>query len=289
MFSQLAALSILLMTACASIPKNPGYRAVWYDDFNGIKGAMVDSSKWNQVTIKNAATLKQIQIYTDRASNAHLSGDGQLYIVPKKGGTSPRYWSSARLESDGSWACKAGEAMIFQSEIRVPDFTNALTKYNGLWPAFWTKGQSCRDGTAKGFKCGEWDIFEVTNNMGKINQGTLHFENLDGAHNGSLHGITQYAGGVYHTWAFKVDRRNSNWKKQSLTWYVDGKVFYHVTGATIGIFSEWKILAQSPFFIILNLAIGGEAGSYGGLATESTVDGFEASMRVKYVAVYKSN
>ena len=76
MFAQLTSICLLFTTACASILKLNGYRVVWSDDFNSLKGNLVDGSKWNQVTIPNAASLEQIQIYTDRASKAHLFGDG---------------------------------------------------------------------------------------------------------------------------------------------------------------------------------------------------------------------
>ncbi|KAH6869162.1 glycoside hydrolase family 16 protein [Thelonectria olida] len=288
MFARLASLCLLVPTALASIPGLSGYRTVFSDDFNGIKGGLADGSKWNQVTTPNAANLQQIQIYTDRASNAHLSGDGQLYIVPKKSGVTTKYWTSARLESVGSWKCPPGKAMLLQSELRIPDFTGSPSKYDGMWPAFWTKGQSCREGS-KWPACGEWDIFETTNKMSNRNQGTLHFQNPDGTHNGGFQGSINYKGGEYHTWAFKVDRRNSDWKKQSLTWYMDGTRFYSVTGAMVGAFDQWKVLAQSPYYVIFNLALGGKADSYGGLTTDNTVDGFEGSMRIKYVAVYESS
>jgi hypothetical protein len=50
--------------------------------------------------------------------------------------------------------------------------------------------------------------------------------------------------------------------------------------------SQWRELAQSPVYIILNVAVG---GTYPRDPTDATIDGFEASMRVKYVAVYQSN
>jgi hypothetical protein len=45
-------------------------------------------------------------------------------------------------------------------------------------------------------------------------------------------------------------------------------------------------LAYNPYYIILNMAIG---GGYPGNPTLSTVSGFAALMRVKYVAIYKAD
>lgn len=153
------------------------------------------------------------------------------------------------------------------------------------------KGQSQREGTPWPL-CGEWDIFEVTNKMSNRNQGTLHFSKEpgkcdsggacdDGSHSGSIN----YEGGKYHTWAFKVDLRPIDWIQQKLVWYLDGKEFLTVTGRDIGRLEQWKRLAHAPYFMLLNVAIG---GGYPGNPTSATVSGFDASMRVKYAAIYKS-
>jgi beta-glucanase (GH16 family) len=284
MVSQLVSLCLLLATARAAIPQLSGYRVVWSDDFNGGKGAAVDSSKWNQISnVKNSNNEQQI--YTEYASNAHLSGDGQLYIVPTKHSGATTYWTSARLESTGSWTPGAGKATLYQAEVRVPDFTGNPAKFAGLWPAFWTKGNSFRTSNVPWPTCGEWDILEVVSQMSNRNQATIHFTDATGHHNGAFNGQVTYQGGAYHTWAVKVDRRNSDWKQQTITVYLDGKAFYHFTGANIGTLAQWKTLAWSPYYFILNIAIG---GNYSGPTTASTVDGYEASMRVRYVATYES-
>lgn len=270
-----------------TVPSLENYHVVWSDDFSGDKGSAVNKSHWKQVVNDHNAN-GEVEAYIDSTETAHLSGDGQLYIIPKK---SENAWKSARLESTKSVACPEGKAVVFQAQIRVPNFTGSPAKFAGLWPAFWTLGSSIRASDpskrVQWPNCGEWDIFEVTNKMGDRNQGTLHFG--DASHNdigGGFNGSVNYQGDEYHTWALKVDRRNKDWQKQKMTWYMDGKEFYHVTGENIGSSDHWKTLAYQPYFIILNVAIG---GGYPGFPTAETVSGFEASMRVKYVAVYLSN
>ncbi|KAJ7922271.1 glycoside hydrolase family 16 protein [Mycena leptocephala] len=248
----LLSLCLLLATASASIPQLDGYKIVWSDDFNGDQGASVDPSKWTQ-KVGPTGNNGELEVYTSGTNNVHLSGDGQVYIVPT---LSDGTWSSGRLESTTAQSCADGGAMVFQAEILVPDLTNKPAKFAGLWPAFWALGDNIRTSGVKWPKCGEWDIFEV-----------------------------EYAGGQYHTWAFKVDRRNTDWTQQKLTWYLDGAQYYQVTGAMISTHDQWVQLAYDPYFPILNLAIGGD---YPGFPTSQTVSGFEASMRVKYVAIYKT-
>lgn len=265
MLSYLPVIALLWAPTLATIPSLPNYHVVWSDDFDGDHYAGVDPSKWVQIAKSNNAN-GEVETYTSGTDNVHLSGDGQLYIVPTK---SDGKWYSGRLESNTNQVCDVGGAMIFQSELWVPDFTGNPAKFAGLWPAFWAKGNNYRSSGVPWPRCGEWDIFEVTDKMSNQNQGTLHFQDANGNNNGAFNGRVTYQGGQYHTWAFKVDLRNSDWTKQSLIWY-----------------EQWVQLAQSPYYILLNVAVG---GGYPGNPTQSTVSGYDASMRVKYVAIYKTD
>jgi len=95
--------------------------------------APVDHSKWNLVN-KRWTANGELETYRDSTKNVHLSGDGQLYIVPTK---ENGQWYSGRLESKVSAKADNGHAMIFQAEIWVPNFTGSPAKFAGLWPAFW--------------------------------------------------------------------------------------------------------------------------------------------------------
>ncbi|KAJ7834989.1 glycoside hydrolase family 16 protein [Mycena olivaceomarginata] len=257
------ALSLFLATASAAIPSLSGYNVVWSDDFNGAQGVGVDSSKWVQKVGPTGAN-GELEVYTSGTGNVHLSGDGQLYIIPTlSGGT------------NAAWSAPTGGAMIVQSELWVPDFAGSPAKFGGLWPAFWTKGNNYRSSGVPWPRCGEWDIFEARSiSRTRAERTTARFNKR-----------VAYATGQYHTWAFKVDLRNSDWTKQALTWYLDGVEFYKVTGAMIGTFEQWVQLAWNDYYIILNVAVGGD---YPGYPTSQTVSGYDSSMRVRYVAVYKT-
>ncbi|KAJ6451291.1 glycoside hydrolase family 16 protein [Mycena sanguinolenta] len=280
--SSFFALYLFGAIASASIPALSGYSVVWSDDFNGNQGVGVQSIKWVQ-KVGPTGNNGELEVYTSGTSNVHLSGDGQLYIIPT---LSDGTWYSGRIESNAEWSCNQGEAMIFQSRLWVPDFTGSPAKFAGLWPAFWALGNIYRSSGAPWPLCGEWDIFETSDKMGDVNQGTLHFLDANGNNNGNFHGSTTYTTGAYHTWAFKVDLRNSDWTEQALIWYLDGIEYYRVTGAMIGTYTQWSELAYDDYFIILNMAIG---GGYPGNPTSQTVSGYDSSLRVEYVAVYKTD
>lgn len=69
--------------------------------------------------------------------------------------------------------------------------------------------------------------------------------------------ITSIPSQSWHTWRVEIDRRNSNYLSQTMTWFVDGNQFHQVSGSRIGSTSVWASLAQSPLYIIFNVAVGG--------------------------------
>lgn len=258
-------------------PTIPGYALVWSDEFNGASGAAVDGSKWNSKTGPNSN--HEIQQYTTSTDNAHLSGDGRLYIIPNKDGSG--HWTSARLEGRYSFNCDAGHQMIFQAEICLGN--NPPAQQQGLWPAFWTLGAAVRTGVGWP-KCGEWDILEIINGS-STNQGTLHYLNSSNADPG-FGGRVNFSHNDYHTWALKVDRTAATFQGEKLTWSLDGNPFFEVTGARVNNAEQWDDVAHKAYFPILNLAVGGD---YPGQPNDQTTGGFQSGMQVKYVGVYKSN
>ncbi|KAJ4287689.1 hypothetical protein N0V90_012392 [Kalmusia sp. IMI 367209] len=285
--STFTTLYLLANTVTASIPSKQGYDIVFSDDFNGAKGAPADHSKWKLRWNAPDPNNGEVQQYRNTTANSHLSGDGQLYILPTK---EDGKWYSARLESWHASSCDKGKTMIFQSQIWVPDFNGHPKKHDGVWPAFWALGETIRTGNPWPY-CGEWDIMETSNRRGNLNNAVLHFASHLGCanprdcHQASPSKDTPYEGGKYHTWSFKVDRTNSDWQAQSMTWYLDGQQIHQVFGRDTKGWDRWDYLASRKYFMVLNVALG---GGFGGAVSSSTVSGYDNSMRVRYAAIYKS-
>ncbi|KAK0744741.1 glycoside hydrolase family 16 protein [Apiosordaria backusii] len=280
-------LTLLVSTApvWAAIPSLPNYRLVWGDDFNWSAGSSVNRDPNNGWEVMRRSRFNndnnEKQEYRDHTNNVRQSGNGELYIIPTK---ENGIWYSGRLQSFRSFSVPAGRAMVVQAEIKVPNFSGSPAKYQGLWPAFWALGQGIREGV-KWPKCGEWDIMEVANNRGTWNQGTLHFA-LPGTNTiTSRRGGIEYNGQEYHTWAIKIDRRKSDWRREEITFWRDGKVYHNVTGNSINNWGQWNELAHKPYFVLLNMAVGGLFGGAEGPATEG---GLGSAVRVRYVGVYQS-
>jgi beta-glucanase (GH16 family) len=160
-----------VLPACASAA--PRWTLVWSDEFAGPAGALVDATKWVSETGGHGWGNEELQYYTDRARNAHLTGDGFLVIeAQREAFTGPdgtrREYTSARLKTQQRFDHAYGR---FEARLQVP-------RGQGIWPAFWMLGADI--GTAGWPRCGEIDVME---NIGR-EPGTVH---------GTLHG-PGYAG-----------------------------------------------------------------------------------------------
>jgi beta-glucanase (GH16 family) len=116
-------------------------------------------------------------------------------------------------------------------------------------------GDSVRRGTPWPF-CGEIDIMENTNGQ-PIGHGTLHYNLYPG-----ITANTTIPDRGWHTWRVEIDRRSDIVEDQGIRWYIDGREFHHVLGSRINDPEAWSRLAHSPYFLILNMAVGGNWVSF---------------------------
>jgi beta-glucanase (GH16 family) len=152
-----------------------------------------------------------------------------------------------------------------------------IPRGQGMWPAFWMLGDNIGDPNVGWPASGEIDVMENVGNEPGTVHGTIHGPGYSGS-NGvgaaySLPGGQAFADG-FHT--FAVD-----WAPNSITWSVDGNAYETRTPADIG-GNQWVF--DHPFFIILNLAVG---GYWPGNPDGSTP--FPAQLVVDYVHVTTSN
>ena len=103
--------------------------------------------------------------------------------------------------------------------------------------------------------------------------GTLHGPGYSGSSGISgRFDLGQPASDEFHTVALR-------WEPARLAWYVDGELYHEVTSADVEP-NEWVF--EQPFFLLLNVAVG---GNLGGPIFPDTV--FPARMLVDYVRLYQ--
>ncbi|WP_030418989.1 glycoside hydrolase family 16 protein [Streptomyces sp. NRRL F-5065] len=214
------------------------------DTFDGPAGAAVDSAKWQLETGDNVNNHER-QYYTSGTRNAALDGQGHLVITARRENPSDHQcwygtcqYTSARLNTAGRFTAQYGHV---EARMKVP-------RGQGMWPAFWMLGHDL--GQVGWPDSGEIDVMENVGFEPSTVHGTIHgpgYSGADGIGAGyTLPGGQAFADG-FHT--FAVD-----WAPGSITWSVDGNVYQRRTPADLG-GRQWAF--DKPFFLILNLAVGG--------------------------------
>ncbi len=155
----------------------------------------------------------------------------------------------------------------------------------GVWPAFWMLDNDIYDGQGWPLS-GEIDIMESSTSVWGVDKvyGTLHCEAGSGGNPIYTAGtVLDDIAGEWHTYAVK-------WDENSITWYYDGKPAHWTLGknasdstatytpSNVNSKEAWPY--NEPFYIIINLAVGGNLGGTIGNWTEST-------MTIDYVRVYQ--
>jgi len=237
----------------------------WSDEFNGT-GAP-DPKHWSYETGATGYGNNEVQNYTDQLTNSRQE-DGKLVIeAVKKNGE----WTSARLISKDKFEFQYGK-IVFRAKLPAG---------SGTWPALWLLGHDI--GEVGWPASGEIDVLEHIGRRPGVVQCAMHTP--------ESHGNTKYVGytsvedfdSEFHTY-------EANWTKDKIEFSVDGKIFYTFSPG-IKDKDTWPL--DKPFYIIMNIAMGGNLGSDPEFETNGLKNGIDPSlqsvrMEVDYVRVYKN-
>lgn len=246
-------------------PEDNGWTLVWSDEFDTpTEDNRPNPSKWTYDLGASGYGNAELQNYTDNVKNAQYStynGEGCMKITALKDNDGATY-SSARIKTEGLFEFQYGRA-----EARL-----VLPYGVGLWPAFWMLGADYA--TNAWPACGEIDIMENKGKQPNIVSSALHMPGRSGGNP-----ITSVFG--YQDKRFDTDFHiyAVEWSKDRIDFIVDGTVYHRVEKTALD-GGEWAF--DHPFFIILNVAVG---GNFGGNPTDDTY--FPQSMYVDYVRVYQ--
>ena len=236
-----------------------GYSTLFFsDEFNSTS---LNTSHWgfDLGTGYNGWGNSEIQTYTDKN---HKVGDGVLTITAKKEGTK---YTSTRLVSRDHIYHTYG---YIEARIALPLGT-------GLWPAFWMMPQTNEYGGWP--RSGEIDIMEARGRIPYVSSSALHYT-------GTEENSHDYSSSEYNhvTPISKYHRYAVEWTEDTITFYVDGNLNYSVnknSWRTYADFSNTRAPFDKDFYIILNLALGGQFDNY---QNPSDSD-LPAEMKVDYV------
>ena len=178
----------------------------------------------------------------------------------------PCLYTSARLKTLGKFSQQYGR---FEARIQMPEG-------QGLWPAFWMLGANIN--TVNWPACGEIDIMENIGKEPSINHGSLHMPAAGSTTDDQLTGMYTLAGGAklgdaFHTYAIE-------WSSSSISFFYVDDMLYETQTPQTASGRTWEF--NQPFFILLNVAVG---GTWPGAPDSTTT--FPQTMKVDWVRAYQ--
>ena len=259
----LFASSFLLLLACSEDEKQQVItktNLVMQEEFdtNGAPNPALWS--YNIGTGNNGWGNNELQYYKDRPENIVIE-DGMLKITARRELYLGSSYTSARILTKGKFEQKYGR---IEARIKLP-------WGKGLWPAFWMLGANIDE---VGWpQCGEIDIMEYLGNQPTKVLGTVHGPGYSAGES------------VSKTYTLPNSRFDTDfhifgieWGENYINYYVDDVLYNQITPADVE--GEWVF--NQPFYIILNMAVGGNLpGSPNGDTS------FPQTMLVDYIRVYE--
>ena len=259
----------------------------WCDEFNGALNSPIDSTKWTFDTGSSGFGNNELEDYcapgdntapcSTANPNAFIDGNGHLAIQvrgPVGSDCTPAgTCTSARMNtSGGRGSFNSGR---IEASIQIPS-------HAGLWPAFWNLGSQAGVSWPT---VGESDVMEnwpaSSNIVGPGSTGncsTIHTQVTAGPGKGQC--FTLPSSGVvttFHTYG-------QIWSANMIQYYIDDPTnpFFVVTASDLSSNDTWPFSSSAnPFFIIMDLAIGGTLGTPTDTGTSS-----RPPMLVDYVRQY---
>lgn len=229
------------------------WRLFWNDEFENS----LNESYWTIETGGNGWGNNELQFYTNRIENIKVE-NGYLNIIARKENYNEKNYTSGRIKTQNK---------VYNTYGRIESRIKLSSIGQGLWPAFWLLGNNIAE---VGWpKCGEIDIMEHINTTKKV-VGTIHYQegNFYKYSTGEISNINITE---WHIYAIE-------WNPKEIKWFIDGIEFHY---ENINFFISREEFHQ-PFFIVLNIAIG---GNWPGFIVDDSM--FPVTMYVDWIRWYK--
>ena len=237
-----------------------GYHLVWHDEFE--EGTTLDPAHWTH-EVKNSGWVNhELQNYVN-----HQTSSGQVVTEIKDGSLHIHCFKEGGKIYSGRVYAHVKEGWKYgyiEGRIKLP-------KGKGTWPAFWMMPVNYTGWPDSG----EIDIMEEVGYHPNYVSSSLH-ANAHVHTNNTQVTKEMYCPGAeddYHVYAIE-------WTQEKITTFVDGKVLLTYANRGLG-HDDWPY--DAPFYVILNLAWGGDWGGSQGV-DESALP---VTMSVDYVRVFQ--
>ncbi len=258
------------------------FELVWSDEFDGEAGLPPDGTRWTfDIGIgpnNDGWGNGQLEFVTDLPDNVSLDGEGNLAITARQLPVDERVtfldraYTAGRITTKDRYATRYGRI-----EARM-----LLPKGRGIWPAFWMLGDTFPEEAWPG--AGEIDIMEFRGQDNKAVYANVHGPGYCGSPfdcgTGPVGGAFRFDGPLgfedkFHVFAVE-------WDEERIAWFVDDQVYATVQPSAIAAAGGTWVFDE-PFFLLLNLAVGGSFA----LEDPDATTPFPSTLLVDYVRVYK--
>jgi len=274
--------------------KQPRWKLVWCDEFDAPE---VDPTKWDFdigngfFDYKHHAWVpgwgnEELQYYTREPANVFVQ-DSVLHIRAVKEALHGCGYTSARLKSR-----RRDGRPLFNQRYGKFEFRARVPHGKGLWPALWLLPQD--DAYGGWAASGEIDVMEILGEQPDKVLSSIHFASSAPKRELVTHTLPIPHGGTVADWhVYAVE-----WEPGELRWSLDGVVwarqdFWWSTGkvdadgqgleaAQDSDLHPWPAPFDQPFYIVMNVAVGGDFPGVPNAATQ-----FPADLQVNYVRVYE--
>ncbi len=241
-----------------------GYTYFWNDEFNGDS---LDRRFWNIDVWWPGYVNNESQSYTEKEENISVQ-NGKLFIMALKENpfdpNNPAY-SSGRINTKDKVELQYGR---WEVRAKLPNGV-------GTWPAIWMLNSNI---DSIGWPdCGEIDIMEHVG----YDPNRVFFSIHTADNFGDVHGTNQQ--GVYMMEGIENDYHiySVEWDSTYIRGFVDEFLYFNIDKTENSSFNQWPF--DSPFFLIINLAIGGNWGGVEGI--DNSI--FPASFIIDYARIFK--
>lgn len=261
MKSKYLPLAYLFLMSCMATKQNAVL--IWSDEFNYT--GKPDSTKWNY-DIGNGNQgwgNNELQYYTEDIRNARVEND-VLIIEAHQADDMGKKFTSSRLVTR-----KKGDWLYGRIDVRAK-----LPNGKGTWAAIWMLSSNWKYGGWP--ESGEIDIMEHVGYEPGIVHGTIHTETYNHIKQTQKEGLITINDfdNTFHVYSI-------DWRKEKIDFLIDEKVYYTVNRDAKEDFKGWPF--DQPFYLILNLAVGGNWGGKEGV--DQAI--WPKRMEVDYVRIYQ--
>jgi len=238
------------------------YNLVWSDEFDGTE---LDLDKWRYEINGGGGGNNELQYYTDQNT---VVEDGILKIIARKEEFNNREYTSSRITTQNK----------FEFTYGIVEIRSKQPAGKGTWAAHWMMpAKSLYGGWPSS---GEIDIMEFVGYDSTKIHSTIHTK-LFNHPNNTQKGRTKTVEDA--TTAFHVYK--VEWLPDKMIFSIDDVTFFtYQPGKYVDcpLYDQWPF--DKDFFVILNIAIGGDWGGAQGIDDTA----FPTTMEIDYVRIYQA-